>query len=478
MLEPSTPAAATGESTDSLDRVAAEHDRWRRRNPYYYRELVRLFRRHVPPGARVLDVGSQAGELLSGLQPAPESVGIEEDSGLRELARRRDPAHRYVSSLSELPAGQVFDYVTICNTVGQMHDVQATLTAVRPFCGPQTRLIIAYQNAVWEPLLTLATRLGWRRRSGPQNWLSRDDLQNLLNLAGFETVRVFCETLCPKGIPAVAALLNRFAVRFWPFKHLGLNVLVVARPLIPPFAGRNPAVSVIVPTRNERGNIEAAVTRTPEMGAGTEIVFVDGWSTDGTPEEIERCIAAHPQRSIRLIRQEGERGKGQAVRQGFAAARGDILMILDADLTVAPEDLTKFYAAIVEGKGEFINGTRLVYPMHDEAMRFLNKIGNRCFSLLFTWLIGQRFRDTLCGTKALTRANYDRIASTRAELSLLDPFGDFDLIFGAARNDLKITEVPVRYGARTYGETNISRFRDGWLLLKMSWQAFCKIKLR
>jgi glycosyltransferase involved in cell wall biosynthesis len=253
---------------------------------------------------------------------------------------------------------------------------------------------------------------------------------------------------------------------------------MIARPIMPAFTDHVPSVSVIIPTRNERGNIEPAVQRTPEMGAGTEIIFVDGWSTDGTQTEIQRCISAYPQRRMRFIPQEGAKGKGQAVRQGFAAASGDILIILDADLTVAPEDLPKFYAALVEGKGEFINGTRLVYPMHDEAMRFLNKAGNRFFSALFTWLLGQRFRDTLCGTKVLTRRNYEKIAATRAELSLLDPFGDFDLIFGAARNDLKIIEVPVRYGARTYGETNISRFRDGWLLLKMSWQAFVKIKLR
>jgi len=220
------------------------------------------------------------------------------------------------------------------------------------------------------------------------------------------------------------------------------------------------------------------VHRTPAMGAGTEIVFVDGWSTDGTQEEIQRLIAEQPERRMQFIPQTGPHGKGQAVRQGFEAANGDVLMILDADLTVAPEDLTKYFDALAGGLGEFINGTRLVYPMEKQAMRFLNKCGNRFFSILFTWLLGQRFRDTLCGTKVLTRRSYQRIAAGRAELGKLDPFGDFDLIFGAARCDLKIIEIPVRYGARTYGATNISRFRDFWLLLAMSWRAFLKIKLR
>lgn len=468
--------SASSRPSPPLD-PAAEHDYWRNRNRYYYDELTRLFRRHIPPGKSVLEVGSQTGDLLSALHPSV-GIGIESNPALLEAARERHPGLSFVASLADVPAGQTFDYIAICNTIGYMRDVQAEFERLRPFCHPDTRVIIAYQNAVWEPVLNLATRLGLRRSVPNQNWLSRDDVANLLDLSGYEVIRQYCETLWPKSAPPLDRFLNRFLVRFWPWKHLGLVVLTIARPLMPALDPATTTVSVIIPTRNERGNIQAAVERTPEMGAGTELIFVDGWSTDGTVEEIQRCIEAYPHRRIRFIPQEGQRGKGQAVRQGFAAATGDVLMILDADLTVAPEDLPRFFDALVRGKGEFINGTRLVYPMEDQAMRFLNKLGNRFFSILFTWLIGQRFRDTLCGTKVLTRRNYQKILATRAELGLLDPFGDFDLIFGAARNDLRIIEIPVRYGARTYGQTNISRFRDGWLLLRMSWQAFWKLKLR
>jgi hypothetical protein len=383
-----------------------------------------------------------------------------------------------VGGVEDLPAGQTFDAVVICNSVGYMRDVQSTLAALQSFCRPDTRVIVSYHNALWEPVLMLGSRLGLRRRVPGQNWLSRDDLANLLMLAGFDVVSTFCEILLPKRVPLLSWFLNRLLVKFWPFRHLALAILVVARPLRPVLQRDKTTVSVIVPTRNERGNIEPLVQRTPAMGAGTEIVFVDGWSTDGTQEEIQRRIAALPERRMRFIPQTGPHGKGQAVRQGFEAATGDVLMILDADLTVTPEDLPKFFDALADGLGEFINGTRLVYPMEKQAMRFLNKCGNRFFSILFTWLIGQRFRDTLCGTKVLTRRSYQRIAAGRAELGKLDPFGDFDLIFGAARCDLKIIEIPVRYGARTYGATNISRFRDFWLLLAMSWRAFIKIKLR
>jgi glycosyltransferase involved in cell wall biosynthesis len=202
------------------------------------------------------------------------------------------------------------------------------------------------------------------------------------------------------------------------------------------------------------------------MGRGTELVFVEGHSSDDTYFVIEREIASHPERQCQLLRQTGS-GKGDAVRLGFDQARGEVLMILDADLTVAPEDLPRFLRALQSGKGDFINGVRLVYPMEKQAMRFFNLLGNKFFSLAFSWLLGQSVKDTLCGTKALWAADYRRIAAQRAYFGDFDPFGDFDLLFGAARLNLKIVDLPVRYRERTYGTTNIERWRHGALLLRM-----------
>ncbi|MBM3395148.1 MAG: glycosyltransferase family 2 protein, partial [Betaproteobacteria bacterium] len=245
----------------------------------------------------------------------------------------------------------------------------------------------------------------------------------------------------------------------------------------PPAAeiGHERSVTVVIPCRNEQGNIEAAIRRLPAFGSSQEVLFVEGNSTDGTREEIERVIRAYPGRTIRLLAQPGK-GKGDAVRTGFAQATGDVLMILDADLTMPPEDLPKFYRALIGGKGEFINGCRLVYPMEQQAMRMLNLLGNKFFSLAFSWLLNQRIKDTLCGTKVLSREDYRRIADNRAYFGDFDPFGDFDLLFGASKLNLKIVEVPIRYRARSYGETNIRRFAHGWLLLKMTVYAFFKLK--
>ena len=474
------PAAVPGldQLGSSIEAEIAGLNRWRRRNAYYYAQLHRLLKTHVPPGARVLEIGCGLGDLLADLQPS-RGVGIESKPRVAKLAAQRFPNLEFVcDDYSSFELGQEFDYVVVSNALAEMNDIQAMFQRVCRVCHPGTRVIVAYFNALWEPILKLAAMLHLRQNVRRANWLSMADVTNLLELADFEVIRQSAEILAPKYVPLLSTFLNRFLCRFWPMTHLPLVTLFVARPRMAPSRGRDLSCSVIVPTHNERGNIAAVIDRTPQLGSGTEIVFVDGGSTDGTAEEIERQMNRRPDRRVRLIHQGDGRGKGDAVRKGFAAATGEVLMILDADLTVPPEDLPKFFEVVAAGRGEFINGTRLVYPLEEKAMRFLNKCGNKFFSVAFSWLLNQRFRDTLCGTKVLLRSSYERIARGRAYFGDFDPFGDFDLIFGAARANLKILEIPVRYAARTYGDTSISRFRDGWLLLKMTWVAFRKLKLR
>jgi glycosyltransferase involved in cell wall biosynthesis len=307
-----------------------------------------------------------------------------------------------------------------------------------------------------------------------QNWLTVEDLGGLLELGDAHVIRSWPEVLCPLPIPVLGTIANRYLAKLWPFRLFDLTNVLVARPF-PSVARREPTVSVVIPARNEAGNIPRLLSDVPDMGAGTELIFVEGHSSDGTYEAIEREILKHPHRRARLFRQTG-RGKGDAVRLGFSEANGDVLMILDADLTVPPDDLPRFYDALRAGKGEFLNGVRLVYPMERQAMRFFNLIGNKFFSLAFSWLLGQPLKDTLCGTKVLWKADYRRIAANRAYFGNFDPFGDFDLLFGAARLSLKIVDIPVRYRERTYGETNIQRWRHGWLLLKMVIFAARRIK--
>jgi SAM-dependent methyltransferase len=470
-------------NTESVTLVESK----RRKNPGYYLEIDRACTFVIPEGVRVLELGCATGRLLTATRP---SYGLGIDIDERQIAAAR---HIYGDQNKiEFQAGDVeemefsgkgpFDYIIISDLLPLLRDVQKTLSRLHSVCMPHTRLIITYHSNVWRPVLALATLLGRRSPDPSYNWLSTDDIENLLNLSSFEEVTHFGRTLLPVRVPGLNWVMNRLLAKIPMFNWFCLTWIIVARPS--PRAGSEkkdgdePTVSIVIPTRNEKGNIEDAFTRTPKMGKWTELIFVDADSDDCTIEEINRCIKKYEDQwhRVLLLHQSGK-GKGQAVRQGFAECEGDILMILDSDLTMPPEELLKYYEAIVSGKGEFINGCRLVYPMEKKAMRFLNMVANHFFARLFSWLLGQRVKDTLCGTKVLWRRDYERIAANRSYFGDFDPFGDFDLLFGACRFNRTIVDMPIRYCERSYGEIKISRWRHGWLLLRMSLVAFRKLKL-
>ena len=418
---------------------------------------------------RVLEVGCGQGDLLAALRPSL-GVGVDLSAPMVRQASEKYPHLRFIQADAHaLDLGGPFDVIVLSDLVNDLWDVQTVLEKLTNVAGPQTRLILNTYSRVWQLPLLVAQRLSLSRPTLVQNWLTVEDMVNLLQLTGFEVIKQSREILVPVGIPIVSRVLNRVGAKLWPSSAFALTHFVVAR-LSPRLQNKDgeraPRVSVIVPARNEAGNIEGIITRTPEMGSGTELVFVEGHSTDDTYRAIEAAMARYPERNARLLRQTGK-GKGDAVRTGFSHASGEVLMILDADLTVLPEDLPRFYEALVTGRGEFVNGVRLVYPMDAQAMRFFNLLGNKFFSMAFSWLLGQPIKDTLCGTKVLRKRDYELIAANRSRFGDFDPFGDFDLLFGAARLSLRIVDLPVRYYERTYGSTNIQRWRHGWLLLRM-----------
>lgn len=443
---------------------------------YYQRRLQRVYGFQVPPNSRVLELGCGFGDLLAGLRPG-EGVGVDLSPAMVAQARARHPGLTFVcADAAGLELGRTFDVIIFSDLVNDLWDVQQVLETARRHAAPGARFVFNFYSRVWELPLRLAQALRLARPNLEQNWLTPGDMRNLMDLAGLEPIRHWMEFLLPLYIPILSALANRFLARIWPLRLLALANFMVAR--VRPGEGPVPGqrtVSVVVPARNEAGNIEAIFARVPEMGEWTELVFVEGHSRDGTYEAIAGEIARHPLRRCQLLRQQGV-GKGDAVRLGFEKARGDLLMILDADLTVTPEDLPRFYEALASGKGELVNSVRLVYPREKQAMRFLNFLGNKFFSFAFSALLGQTIKDTLGGTKALDRERYRLIKENRAYFGNFDPFGDFDLIFGAAKLNLKIVDLPVRYRERAYGQTNIQRWRHGWLLLKMVAVAAGRIK--
>lgn len=434
---------------------------------YFYRKLREYLDLYVRPGDRVALISAREG-----------AVPFEFEG--REVLVLQSPSREIGEPLLDLKALTGFrpDYVLLNGNIHYEADVQDFLGRLRPALLPSTRVIVMFYSTLWKPLLRLATALGLRGKTPEENWIASEDVRNLLLLANYELVRQESKLLVPLYIPLISYLANRFLAPLPGFGLFNLVNIAVARPLglSLPDRSQRPSVSVVVPACNEKGNIEAAILRIPPMGPDDEMIFIEGHSTDNTWEticELQRKYQAT--RNIQIDRQEGK-GKGDAVRKGFSLAKKEILMILDADLTVPPEELPRFYEALVTEKGEFINGSRLVYPMEKQAMRFFNLLGNKFFAVMFSFVLGQRFKDTLCGTKVLTRENYLKLAAHRKYFGEFDPFGDFDLIFGATRMALRMVEVPVHYRERTYGTTNIERWKQGFILLRMLRFAAARIK--
>jgi hypothetical protein len=449
---------------------------WIRRNKYYYECLKRLLRHVVEPDKRVLNIRCQTGFLLDALQPS-YGVGVEISPEMVAIASAAHPRFSYHESFPEnFEPAEKFDYVLLCDT-GDIADVQKTLLRIQAACDRHTRLLIYSYNHLWEPLVTLAQRLRMKIPQTEQNWLSEKDLIGMLTLSGYEWLKTYRTALLPKYVPLLSAFLNRVVAKLPLFGRLCMIEVLVARLIPKPIDVSDVSVSVIVPCKNERGNIENAVERMPESGCLTEIIFCDDRSTDGTMNEIVRMQKLHPERRIRAVEGPGV-CKSKNVWTGFEAATGDILVILDADLTVMPEELPYFIHAMTRGVAEFVNGSRLVYPVPKVAMKGANMAGNKVFSAIFSYLLGQRIKDTLCGTKVLWRSDWERIRPMIGSWGTLDRWGDYELLFGAAKLNLRILDQPVHYQERIFGATKMTRvFRNGLIMLLMCVHGFRKLKM-
>ena len=390
------------------------------------------------------------------------------DAPIKQTVGRGDPFPDLSSENKERTA------ILINGTFNHEFDIQGLLVQLKTKLSRTSRVIAVLYNPYLRWLYNIANRLRIRKGELPSTFVTQIDLQNIVKVAGYEIVRQRLAVYCPWKLLGVGNAINRILPLVPLVRSLSLTSIVVLRPLTPP---SRPGLSCVIPARNERGNIENALKRFPNLGCETEIIFVEGHSNDGTWEEILRVAALYEHRfRIQTLQQTGK-GKADAVRLGFAHATQPVLTILDADLTMPPEMLGRFYGAYCEGYGDFINGSRLVYPMEGEAMRFLNRLGNVFFAKMLSGILDVRIGDSLCGTKLVARSDYQRIEAWRRDFGDFDPFGDFELLYPAAVLGLGIVDIPIRYLARTYGETNIQRFRHGLLLLKMTWIGLLRIKL-
>jgi hypothetical protein len=458
----STPTPAAMLYRDVALRASEHTGRWE----YYYHEMVRLLQFVIPNDVSVIQLGSGTGDLLAQL-PNKIKAGIECVPRLLEVAREKYPSLEILEDdLWHIQTARRFSYGLISEITDSLPDIEVMLKESKKVLTEDGKLVIMTRSFLWSPIFALARKVVLGKTQGPfRNLLRLKDLENMLYLAGFEVIRSGRGILLPMRIPILGWFCNRVLAHLPGFSFFGAVQYVVARPI--PEKRRDCAVSIVVAARNEEGNVERLLERVPLIGTRTELIIVEGNSSDRTWEVLERMKQTYKGPLVLHIGKQPGKGKWDAVQKGFSMSTGDLLMILDADMTVPPEDLPRFYEAYAEGRGEFINGSRFIYPMESRAMRFLNNIGNQFFTFFVSRIIRQRLTDTLCGTKVLPRKEYLRLEALRDYLGRLDPFGDFDLIFAAAKLNLRIVELPIQYRDRTFGETQISRFRDGFTLLRM-----------
>jgi hypothetical protein len=439
---------------------------------YYWSEITQYINYFTHEDSSVLEIGCSNGDLIAEVK-GNRKVGIDISDEFIKWAKEQ---HNNTNTeficmdANDINFNEKFDLIVVSNLIGFVNDIQNVFQQLQKCCHPNTKIIVQYYNSLWEPIIKFSELIGFKKKTPNQNWLNSSDINNLLYVSGFDVYRNSKRLIFPFYIPLFSFLCNKYLAKFPFFRFFSLNTYSFAKPIAEinsDFYKNKYTTTIVIPARNESGNIENAILRMPKFGKHVEIIFVEGNSTDDTWQKIKEIqLKYKDSHDIKITQQKGK-GKADAVREGYKIATGDVLMILDADLTVPPEDLPKFYEAIASGKGDFINGTRLVYPMEKEAMRSLNFLGNHFFSWAFTWLLEQRFKDTLCGTKVMFRKDYLKLVKNRSYFGDFDPFGDFDLLFGAHKLNLKIVEIPIRYKERTYGTTNISRFKHGLILLRM-----------
>ena len=451
---------------EHFDSIAGKFDQYQRRYRYYHYAINRFCRILIPRGARVLEIGCATGDLLNQVKPS-EGVGIDLSPKMIEVARSKYPGLKFaVREAESPPLEQSFDYIVMSNLLDYLPGIWVVLENAKRMLDEDGKLAITTINPVWEPIFRLGQKLHLRTPDTVRNFVTNKDIINLLELHNFQILKEGLQVFIPFYIPLFSPVINFMMQELPGLRQLCIMQYIVAKPR----RARKPlSCSVIIPCYNESGNIQECLRRIPKMGSFTEVIVVDDGSTDDTAAMVQAEL--NPDITIRLVSYPQNRGKGHAVREGFDHAVGDVLMILDADMAVGPEELPRFLQLMEDGVADFVNGTRVIYPMETKSMPILNYFGNKCFSIILSWIMRQRVSDTLCGTKAIFRKDYKKIVLQDSS------WGDFDLLFGAARLCLKMRELPVHYKVRKAGESKMKAFRHGWILLRVCCKGFAELRL-
>lgn len=452
------------EIKEYFDKLAPHYDYWKRKNSYYHCEIERFYKELIPKGKKILEIGSATGDLLNKLNP-DYGVGLDISKNMIDISKSRYPRLLFFNTtIEDYKIDTDFDYIIISNLLEYLFDLYDFFSLLRTMISNYTKVVITSVNPLWRPVIKILTFLKLRSPTDMKNFVTYKDIENILNIIGFEVIDSGYRLFLPKRIILISYLFNKLFTRTPFLRNFCLLQYSVVRPKQRNYMDTKLSCSVVIPCYNEEMNIEKCISSIPDMGSHTEIIVVDDGSRDNTAKKV-REIQGYKS-NVKCISYVPNKGKGDAVKIGLDTAGGDILIILDADMSVLPKDLVKFYNVLASSQAEFANGTRMVYDMTPGAMKFINYLGNKMFGIVISFIIGQRNTDTLCGTKAFYKKDYNNFRMGQC------PWGDFDLLFEASRLKLKIVEVPVHYYPRLAGQSKMKVFKHGFMLLKMCWHGF------
>ena len=447
-----------------FDSLAKDYDKWIKKNAYYHDNIKTLVKQIIPPSSKVLEIGCATGEILAATKPSL-GIGIDLSPKIVKIAKEKFSQYTFFcSSIEDFKYNEKFDYIIMIDLIDHVYDIIEVFESVYNLCTPTTKIILSTINPWWEPVLSLMEKVGGKMPEGPHNFLERRYLTKIVEFLDFSISCSGYMLLFPKYIPIFSFLANAMGTKLWGINKFSFVHYMVLQPLPKNVNDLDLSCSVVIPCYNEAGNIEEAIRRIPHMGKETEIIVVNDGGTDETANIVKKLQRNY--HNLRLIDYTTNRGKGYAVKQGFDAATKEVIMILDADMSVIPEELPRFFNLLNKGACDFVNGTRMIYLKQDQAMGFLKLLGNKLFALIMTFIAKQNVTDTLCGTKALYKKNYKYIKMG------LDKWGDYDLLFGAIKLGNKIAEIPVHYMARRTGESKMRTVKHGFHLLWVCFRGF------
>lgn len=364
-----------------------------------------------------------------------------------------------------------YDCIVLSDMFEVNDDILGLLKLLKKNLNNDGTILLTSITPIWDGVLSILEMLNLKNKSKKRSYIHLNKLSAVLDTINFQITGKRTRQYFPFKLFYFGNIINNFLEIILYFFNFGIRSYFTIKEIEDTAEKDVLSKTIIVPAKNEEGNLNELINRIPYLGNNVEVIISCGISNDNT---LGMAKSLKSDNFIIKVIEQTSKGKANAVWEACEQSSNDLIAILDADLSVDPEELSSFFELIETKKCDFVNGTRLIYSMEKGSMRFINNFGNRLFQYVVSKIIRLPLTDSLCGTKVFKKNLYEKIKKWQSVVKIKDPFGDFDLLFAAAYSSQKIVEYPIHYRARKYGTTQIRRFKDGFKLIKYLSVSFYK----